>query len=482
MGCNLFIVRGTFRATSWRVFESLTYPSRWRDTAPRAPSTVAPRSPPKSAARTDENLPVVSAIVAASAVRSYNYGMRLAACAAVVARGSRVAGRARRARAQGGVLRVGLPCAARLARSRDRLVDASAALLARQVFDTLRAVPRRRAATSSRASPRSGRCRATAWPGPSGCARACASTTATPLAAAARRDEPRARARARGTARADAPTRSVPRLLRGAPGVVQEITATDAAHVQISSEPALRAAADRAGPSRAGHRARRGHRRRRPAGSAPGPFCSTEHRPGPGRRSTRIPATGGGGPARAALVFVARADDRARALADLDARTLDLWRPGRRASARGAGALAVPGWRIGYLALQTERSRSAAKASARRVAAALDPAARRRRWSPQAVAAAVVPAAGRVGASRRPAHPARARRDVARRLLGEAGLRARRSSVGLLVAARRCRGRRRARRGAPRRRSRPAGIALRLQPAPATRVSRSPRTASTRWC
>ena len=72
------------------------------------------------------------------------------------------------------------------------------------------------------------------------------------------------------------------------------------------------------------------------------------------------------------LVFLEVPGDE-HAEAEMDAKSLDIWFPST-APRRSEAALSLPGLRIGYLALQTEREPFKRKALRRAVAAALDPA------------------------------------------------------------------------------------------------------------
>ena len=221
----------------------------------------------------------------------------------------------------------------------------------------------------------------------------------------------------------------VPRLLRGTPGVVKEIRVADARTVQIHlvlpyaplltvlAHPALGITRAVTGPD-GGTR-----------WIGTGPFSPAEA--GPGRIA--LDAHGahwGGAPRLGRLVFLEYPDVE-RGEADVDAGALDVLIPDG-APSRLAGALSIPGWRIGYLAMQTERDPFSRKKVRQALAAALDP---------QAIGAAVEPAAAPllsflppgVWGSAGPAAAGSARPAVARRLLAEAGL-GRGLSLSLLVA------------------------------------------------
>lgn len=85
-----------------------------------------------------------------------------------------------------------------------------------------------------------------------------------------------------------------------------------------------------------------------------------------------VPGHWAGPPKSDRLVILDVATDD-QAEADLDARTLDVWFPSTPPR-RAAGALSVPGLRVGYLAFQTEKEPFARKKVRQAVAAALDPA------------------------------------------------------------------------------------------------------------
>ena len=173
-----------------------------------------------------------------------------------------------------------------------------------------------------------------------------------------------------GHALAPAVNAAAPRLLRGSPGVIKEIRAADARTVRISlvrpyapllsvlAHPALSVVL----PSPAG------------ISGAPfqgtGPFAIAEVAPGRITLDAR-PGHWAGGPRLARVVFTEAADD-AQAAAALDAEQLDLFFPAG-APRRQTGAMSVPGWRIGYLALQAEKAPFSGVKMRRAVATALDP-------------------------------------------------------------------------------------------------------------
>jgi peptide/nickel transport system substrate-binding protein len=86
-----------------------------------------------------------------------------------------------------------------------------------------------------------------------------------------------------------------------------------------------------------------------------------------------VPGHWSGMPRAQRIVFV-EMSGLEQAEAELDARTLDVWLPSTPPG-RSEGGLSVPGLRVGYLSLQTEKDPFARKTVRQAVAAALDPAA-----------------------------------------------------------------------------------------------------------
>jgi peptide/nickel transport system substrate-binding protein len=164
---------------------------------------------------------------------------------------------------------------------------------------------------------------------------------------------------------------AAPRLLRGIPGVVKEVRAPDARTVQIALvlpyAPLLTVLAHPAFsivlPSPGG------------GDAAPfqgtGPFAVASVAPGRVVIEGR-PGHWAGGPRVQRVVF-SEAADESQAIAALDAQSLDVFFPSG-APPRQNGASSVQGWRIGYLALQTEKEPFNRVKGRRAVAAALDPA------------------------------------------------------------------------------------------------------------
>ena len=168
---------------------------------------------------------------------------------------------------------------------------------------------------------------------------------------------------------APSPNPAGPRLLRGSPGVVKEILTPDQRTVQINlllpyaplltvlAHPVFSVAHSGTGAMR---------------WIGTGPYSVSDV--GPGRITLDANPSYWAVPPRSARVILLEVTDPARALADLDARTLDLVIPAG-APSRMQGALSVPGWRIGYLALQTEKDPFKRKKVRQAIAAALSPAA-----------------------------------------------------------------------------------------------------------
>jgi peptide/nickel transport system substrate-binding protein len=157
-------------------------------------------------------------------------------------------------------------------------------------------------------------------------------------------------------------------LLRGTPGVIREVRARDARTVEIAlAQPYAPLLTVLAHPVFSIVRAATG-------GANPwqgtGPFAITEIAPGRIVLDAR-PASGGRQPRLYRIVFV-EADD-AQAESALGAQQLDVYFPSG-APPRAAGAVSIPGWRIGYLALQTEKEPFKRVKARQAVAMALDPA------------------------------------------------------------------------------------------------------------
>ena len=213
------------------------------------------------------------------------------------------------------------------------------------------------------------------------------------------------------------------RLVRGTPGVVKEVRAADPRTVQISlTLPYAPLPAVLAHPAFSIVLA--GSVGQRWVGT--GPFALTEASAGRVVLDAH-PSYWGGTPRSSRLVFL-EIGDGARAESMLDAQTIDVALLDT-APDRPAGVLSVPGWRVGYLALQTEKEPFNRVKARQAVAAALDP-------------AQIAPAVGTVGVpllsflplgvwGRRDKPVMEANPANAKRLLADAGLS--RVSASLLV-------------------------------------------------
>jgi len=163
-----------------------------------------------------------------------------------------------------------------------------------------------------------------------------------------------------------------PTLLRGRPGVVKEVRASDAHSVQfVLVQPYAPLLTVLAHPGLGVARmftASDGTNRF--VGSGPYRIVDAA----PGRVALEAVAGYWGAPPRTErLVFLEVATDE-NAEAEFDARALDIWFPASPPR-RMTGALSIPGLQVGYLAFQTEKEPFSRKRIRHAVAAALDPAA-----------------------------------------------------------------------------------------------------------
>ncbi len=160
-------------------------------------------------------------------------------------------------------------------------------------------------------------------------------------------------------------------LLRGRPGVVKEVRASDVRTVQfVLTQPYAPLLTVLAHPALAVGRASTGlDGTTRLVGS--GAYRVVDA--AAGRIAVEaVPGYWGGPPRTERIVFLEVATDE-NAEAEFDARALDIWFP-PGPPRRMAGALSSPGLRVGYLAFQTEKEPFSRKKIRHAVAAALDPA------------------------------------------------------------------------------------------------------------
>ncbi|HET8533014.1 MAG TPA: ABC transporter substrate-binding protein, partial [Methylomirabilota bacterium] len=215
------------------------------------------------------------------------------------------------------------------------------------------------------------------------------------------------------------------RLVRGTPGVVKEVRAVDPRTVQISLVlPYAPLPAVLAHPAFSIVLA--GSLGQRWIGT--GPFALTEASAGRVVLDAN-PAYWAGAPRSARLVFL-EIGESGRGEAMLEAQAADVALMDT-APERPSGVLSVPGWRIGYLALETEKEPFNRVKARQAVAAALDP-------------GQIAPAVGSVGVpllsflplgvwGRRDTPVVEANAANAKRLLADAGYR-QGTSAGLLIA------------------------------------------------
>jgi len=179
---------------------------------------------------------------------------------------------------------------------------------------------------------------------------------------------------------APSPNPAPSRLLRGSPGVVREILTPDQRTVQINltlpyaplltvlAHPVFSVAHSGTGAM---------------GWIGTGPYFVSEV--SPGRLTLDANPSYWATAPRSARVILLDAGDPAKAESDLDSRGLDLLVPAG-APSRMQGALSVPGWRIGYLAVQTRKEPFKGKKVRQAIAAALSPAAISTSIEPLAIA------------------------------------------------------------------------------------------------
>jgi peptide/nickel transport system substrate-binding protein len=214
---------------------------------------------------------------------------------------------------------------------------------------------------------------------------------------------------------APSPNPAPSRLLRGSPGVVREILTPDQRTVQINlAQPYAPLLTVLAHPVFSVVQPGTGAVR----WIGTGPYSISEA--GSGRITLDANPSYWTAPPRSARVVLLEAGDPARAEADLDSRALDLLLPAG-APPRMQGALSVPGWRIGYLAVQTGKEPFRRKKVRQAIAAALSPAAITTSVEPLAVALGFFLPRG-VWAWTETLPPALGDVAAAKRLLAEAGV------------------------------------------------------------
>src|SRR5262245_58455360 len=161
-------------------------------------------------------------------------------------------------------------------------------------------------------------------------------------------------------------------LLRGVPGVVREVRASDARTVQFTliqpyaplltvlAHPGFGVVKSGTGPDGA------------PRLLGSGPYRVADVATGRMVLEAQ-PSHWSGGPRTERIVFMEVGNDE-RAEADLDAQALDAWFPSGPPR-RSEGALSIPGPRVGYLSFQTDHEPFLSRKIRQAVAAGLDPAA-----------------------------------------------------------------------------------------------------------
>jgi peptide/nickel transport system substrate-binding protein len=161
-----------------------------------------------------------------------------------------------------------------------------------------------------------------------------------------------------------------PRLLRGLPGVVKEVRAAGDRTLRIQlvqpyaplltalAHPAFSVVLPVSGEGGA----------TRLLGTGPYRIVDVA----PGRIVLEAHPGCWAGPPKTQRIVLLEVDNDDQAEAALDARTLDVWLPAQPPR-RKLGATAIPGWRVGLLVMQTEKTPFSRKKVRQAVAAALDP-------------------------------------------------------------------------------------------------------------
>jgi peptide/nickel transport system substrate-binding protein len=159
-------------------------------------------------------------------------------------------------------------------------------------------------------------------------------------------------------------------LLRGAPGVVKDVRATDARTVQVTlTQPYAPLLTVLAHPGFGVARQVGAGADARLVGTGPYRLADISG----GRVVLEAFPNHWAGPPRAERLVFLDVEDNDHAEAEFNAQALDVWLP-PGPPRRAQGALSIPGPRVGYLAFQTERDLMSRKKVRQAIAAAIDPA------------------------------------------------------------------------------------------------------------